>query len=127
LSLYNTCIYKKSPLNTLSLSVSHLEFDKQGETFLATLQGFAPTIYGVDYSHPLCIFNADDYRNVCTMKNASFGFNDDYVLSGSDNGVVYLWSVSREVKHFIDSGVWNGNHEESAEYCNIFTGISSSF
>lgn len=54
----------------------------------------------------LLLIFSQDYYNSCTMKSCSFvGTNDEYVISGSDDFNLYMWSINeakRELKNNIN-------------------------
>lgn len=85
-------------------NVAHVAFNKAGDEFLVTYQGFLPTVYSLRDHDPRLVCNDETYRNTCTMKSHCFGgYNDDLIIAGSDDYQIYVWNYDRNAVGPIDA------------------------
>eukprot|EP01130_Rhizamoeba_saxonica_P008157 TRINITY_DN3294_c0_g1_i2.p1 TRINITY_DN3294_c0_g1~~TRINITY_DN3294_c0_g1_i2.p1 ORF type:complete len:270 (-),score=52.21 TRINITY_DN3294_c0_g1_i2:128-937(-) len=68
-------------------------FNSDGSKIATTSSGFYPMLYNVSERYPTSIFYSKNYINECTLKSVIFGFNDQYILSGSDDFRIYAWRI----------------------------------
>lgn len=71
-----------------------VRFNRNGDSVLVIRKRLPPVLYNTLESEAVCQFYHTDYYNSCTMKSCCFaGPNDEYILSGSDDFNLYIWSL----------------------------------
>lgn len=71
-------------------------FNANGSQVLALRRRLPPVLYDTHCETAICQFYHPNYYNACTMKTCSFvGYNDEYVMSGSDDFNLYVWKVPK--------------------------------
>lgn len=71
-----------------------VRFNRSGDNVLVIRKRLPPVLYNTLESEAVCQFYHTDYYNSCTMKSCCFaGPNDEYILSGSDDFNLYIWSL----------------------------------
>ncbi|KAL5284063.1 DCAF5 family protein [Megaselia abdita] len=92
-----------------------VRFNRNGDNVLVIRKRLPPVLYNTLESEAVCQFYHTDYYNSCTMKSCCFaGPNDEYILSGSDDFNLYIWSLENckydkraqmiEAEHMVLSG-----------------------
>lgn len=80
-------------------------FNSSGSRILALRRRLPPVLYNSQQEESICQFYHPNYYNSCTMKTCCFaGENDEYVLSGSDDFNLYMWSIPE------DNSEWGSTH-----------------
>ncbi|KAI4466878.1 wd repeat domain-containing family [Holotrichia oblita] len=80
-------------------------FNTSGSHVLALRRRLPPVLYATQNCNALCQFYHPQYYNSCTMKTCCFaGDEDEYVLSGSDDFNLYMWSIPE------DESEWGKSH-----------------
>lgn len=75
-------------------SCMSIRFNKAGTQLLALRRRLPPVLYNTHNSQAVAQFDHEGYYNSCTMKSCCFaGPDDEYVVSGSDDFVLYMWRV----------------------------------
>ncbi|KAG1701319.1 DDB1- and CUL4-associated factor 5 [Nymphon striatum] len=78
-------------------SAMSIRFNSNGTKILALRRRLPPILYDIHSSQATHEFDSPGYYNSCTMKSCCFaGYNDEYVLSGSDDFKLYVWKVPTE-------------------------------
>lgn len=78
-------------------SCMSIRFNRSGTQLLALRRRLPPVLYNTHASTALAQFDHEGYYNSCTMKSCCFaGTDDQYVVSGSDDFVLYMWRVPRD-------------------------------
>ncbi|KAI5746116.1 hypothetical protein M8J77_000033 [Diaphorina citri] len=78
-------------------SCMSIRFNKAGTQLLGLRRRLPPVLYNTRSSSPVAQFDHEGYYNSCTMKSCCFaGTQDEYVVSGSDDFVLYMWRVPRD-------------------------------
>lgn len=71
-----------------------VRFNTLGTHILALRRRLPPILYKTELETPVGQFYHPGYYNSCTMKSCSFaGVNDEYIMSGSDDFNLYMWSA----------------------------------
>lgn len=74
-----------------------LKWNTTGDMITALCRRLPPLLYHMDHSSPITEFHHPGYSNVCTMKSNCFaGAKDQFVVSGSDDFIVYIWKVPED-------------------------------
>lgn len=75
-------------------SCMSVRWNSTGTQILALRRRMPPVLYGVESPEDLAQFDHPGYFNSCTMKSCCFaGYDDEYVLSGSDDFNLYMWKI----------------------------------
>ncbi|XP_075223771.1 DDB1- and CUL4-associated factor 5 [Lycorma delicatula] len=75
-------------------SCMSVRWNSSGSQLLALRRRLPPVLYSVQSSSLLAQFDHPGYFNSCTMKSCCFaGYDDEYVLSGSDDFNLYMWKI----------------------------------
>uniref|UniRef100_A0A8D8YJK2 DDB1- and CUL4-associated factor 5 n=1 Tax=Cacopsylla melanoneura TaxID=428564 RepID=A0A8D8YJK2_9HEMI len=78
-------------------SCMSIRFNRSGTQLLGLRRRLPPVLYNTQCSTAVAQFDHEGYYNSCTMKSCCFaGSEDEYVVSGSDDFVLYMWSVPRD-------------------------------
>lgn len=54
-------------------------------------------LFELENTSPLVVFYNDNYKNSCTLKSITFGLNDEYLISGSDDFKIYIWNIPSNI------------------------------
>lgn len=79
-------------------TISHIEFSKDGSLFTPSIMGGNPCIYSLALCIEEDVFFDPRYSSIITMKNNSFGFNDNSILCGSDRGIIFDFDLKGKTK-----------------------------
>ncbi|KAL1461339.1 hypothetical protein WDU94_013244 [Cyamophila willieti] len=78
-------------------SCMSIRFNRSGTQLLGLRRRLPPVLYNTRCSTAVAQFDHEGYYNSCTMKSCCFaGSEDEYVVSGSDDFVLYMWRVPKD-------------------------------
>lgn len=80
--------------NTLGFNnVCGASYSSDGKYIGASVSKSFPMLFQPGEKAPIYIMYDPSYKNSCTLKSFTFGMNDKFVISGSDDFNIYLWDL----------------------------------
>lgn len=70
-------------------------YSNDGRRIAAAAVRSFPMLFNVGEKKPQYVFHDPNYRNCCTLKSVTFGINDEYIVTGSDDFCGYIWNIPK--------------------------------